>query len=414
MRFDRISQEVGTSVGTPTVAGEAVRAGRPAVGRSFRLHRSRGPICADGYCFQCEIDTPTGRALACRVPAGEASRRRLDPLRPLGRVAERWPPWFWERRFLRPFVARRPYLELLRRLSSAPPLHGTAPVVPDRSWRVEETDTAVVGDGGTVGGVPLGLYGDRVLAVLRPDALVALRFERLVVAEASYSRLPPIEGNDLPGVLGLSAWERYVSAGGPWASTRVAVWGGEGAQTRVRTLAAQAGVHVVWASEQAPQRLVGRGRVQAVDVGERVPCDVFVVGVAQPALELALQAGGDAVLTRGELAIVAAGDLPAWIELRGAGAERGSGVPDVPAADAAFACLCEDVRVRDIRAAVAAGFDHPELVKRRTGAMTGPCQGKLCTPLVLSLLRDLGAEHAPTRSRPLVRPVRLADLAARA
>jgi bacterioferritin-associated ferredoxin len=405
---------VKPSAGTPTVASEAVRAGRAALGRSFRLHRPRGPVCGDGYCFQCELETPTGRALACQVAAGGAARRRLDPLRPLGRVAERWPPWFWEHRFLRPAVARRPYLELLRRLSSAPALHGRDAIVPDRVWRQEKTDVAVVGEGDSVGGVPLGLYGERTLAVLRPDALVALRFERLVVAHASYPRLPPIAGNDLPGVLGLSAWERYVRARGSGSSSRVAVWGGEEEQARARAVAAEAGAGVVWASEQAPRRLLGRGRVQSLDDGERVPCDAFVVGVFQPALELALQAGGDAVLTSGELPILAAGDLPDWFELRGAGAQSASGVPDVMADDAAFACLCEDVRVRDVRAAVAAGFDHPELVKRRTGAMTGPCQGKLCTPLVLSLLRELGAEHSPTRSRPLVRPVRLADLAAHA
>jgi hypothetical protein len=63
---------------------------------------------------------------------------------------------------------------------------------------------------------------------------------------------------------------------------------------------------------------------------------------------------------------------------------------------------------------VAQGFRHPELVKRRTGAMTGPCQGKLCSATVLAAMRDLGVDVPPTRSRPLSRPVTLGELAAHA
>ena len=41
-------------------------------------------------------------------------------------------------------------------------------------------------------------------------------------------------------------------------------------------------------------------------------------------------------------------------------------------------CFCEDVRAYEIRAEQATGYTDPELVKRRTGALTGPCQGKYC------------------------------------
>ena len=412
MGFDRISQGVDAPAGTPTVASEAVHRARPAVGRSFRLHRPRGPICGDGYCFQCELETPEGRALACRAPAGTAPRR-VDALRPLGRMAERWPPWFWERRFLRPVFARRRYLDVLRRMSAASTLALRFDAPGACAWREEATDVAVVGEGATIGGTALGLYGERTLLVLRPDALVVLAFERLVVAERPYPRLPPIAGNDLPGVVGLSAWERYVAAGGVRSGIRVAVWGDEVVQARARALATETGADVVWSSARAPRRLLGRGRVRAVEAKDRIACDVFVVGASQPALELVLQAGGGASLTSDELPILAPRDLPEWLDVRGGAAVTSSGVPDVPAQDEAFACLCEDVRVRDVRAAVAAGFAHPELVKRRTGALTGPCQGKLCAPLVLSLLREAGGDHGPTRSRPLVRPARLRDLAAR-
>ena len=395
---------------TPSVASDALRSGRLGVGRSFRLHRPRGPICGDGYCFQCELQTSAGRMLACRTP-GRAPVR-IDAMRPLARVAERWPPWFWERRFLRPAFARRGYLEALRRLSAAPRLGDGAVEVAARSYREEETDVAVVGKEGNVGGVPLGIYGERVLGVLRPDGVVALRFERLVVAAAPYPRLPPVAGNDLPGLLALSAFERYAAAGGVPAGLRVAVWGDDDGRAHARLIAARAGAEVVWASADAPRAFVGRGRLRAIDVGRRVPCDVFVLAVSQPALDLAFQAGARPVLTAGELPILVVRDAPDWVTVSGPAAATSSRVADVPAQDEAFACLCEDVRVRDIRRAVAEGFAHPELVKRRTGALTGPCQGKLCAPLVLALLRELGAEHAPTRARPLVRPTPLADLAA--
>jgi NAD(P)H-nitrite reductase large subunit len=103
---------------------------------------------------------------------------------------------------------------------------------------------------------------------------------------------------------------------------------------------------------------------------------------------------------------------PDWVEVTGAGAATGSGVPAVVGDDVAFACHCEDVRVGDLRACVAQGFDSVELVKRRTGAMTGPCQGKLCAPAVLAELRTLGVEPRPMTARPLATPIALGELAA--
>ena len=44
----------------------------------------------------------------------------------------------------------------------------------------------------------------------------------------------------------------------------------------------------------------------------------------------------------------------------------------------ALVCFCEDVHADEIEAQVVAGYGDPELVKRRTGALTGPCQGKYC------------------------------------
>ena len=129
-------------------------------------------------------------------------------------------------------------------------------------------------------------------------------------------------------------------------------------------------------------------------------------------VELAIQAGATARLTSDGLPILAIETLPADIEVVGEAAAASSGVPDVPAADAAFACLCEDVRFRDLKECVAQGFGDAETVKRRTGAMTGPCQGKLCAAATLTMLRSLGVPVALPRPRPPARPVPLRELAA--
>jgi bacterioferritin-associated ferredoxin len=76
-------------------------------------------------------------------------------------------------------------------------------------------------------------------------------------------------------------------------------------------------------------------------------------------------------------------------------------------------CFCEDVHADEIRAQLAAGYGDPELVKRRTGALTGPCQGKYCLQAFAGSAIGAGAERTglPT-ARPPLRPVRLGDLVA--
>src|SRR5438105_246566 len=205
-----------TDMSSPTFATEALAAGRTGIASSFRLHRPRGALCGRGYCFQCEIDGPDGPVLACETSAAGA-RPRPDLLRPLGKIAEAWSPWFYERRFVRSKLA----LEAIRHASAAGRLsRAPVPKVAPRRFEELEAETVVVGDPGPVpsgtyvvdaarGELALGVYPDRVLGVLREDSLVALRFDRLVLATGTYERLPPIAGNDLPGVVGLHAAIRY-------------------------------------------------------------------------------------------------------------------------------------------------------------------------------------------------------------
>ncbi len=102
-----------------------------------------------------------------------------------------------------------------------------------------------------------------------------------------------------------------------------------------------------------------------------------------------------------------------------AAATAGFGAADVAAtavaatAPAALVCFCEDVRAWEIRAEQAAGYDDPELIKRRTGALTGPCQGKYCLQSFACLVHDPSDRivAVPT-ARPPLRPIRLGDLVA--
>lgn len=78
-------------------------------------------------------------------------------------------------------------------------------------------------------------------------------------------------------------------------------------------------------------------------------------------------------------------------------------------------CLCHDVTDDDIARAVRLGYDHPETIKRFTGALMGPCQGRSCAELVLdAIARETGVDPAMLRtpsSRPPSFPVRMALLA---
>jgi hypothetical protein len=95
-------------------------------------------------------------------------------------------------------------------------------------------------------------------------------------------------------------------------------------------------------------------------------------------------------------------------------------------------CRCEEVTLDDLRQAHEAGFATPELLKRATRIMMGPCQGRMCrTSFVRAcdallprrdaaagvLARDSAASLRDHHGRdvpgvrPPVRPLTLGDLA---
>jgi sarcosine oxidase subunit alpha len=89
--------------------------------------------------------------------------------------------------------------------------------------------------------------------------------------------------------------------------------------------------------------------------------------------------------------------------------------PRPPRGGASFVCLCEDVTDKDLRDAVAEGFDHLETLKRYSTVTMGPCQGKMCHLASIAVCaretRRTVAETGRTTSRPPASPVSLGVLA---
>ena len=68
------------------------------------------------------------------------------------------------------------------------------------------------------------------------------------------------------------------------------------------------------------------------------------------------------------------------------------------------------MRRHHVDRAIAEGFDDMELVKRRSGATTGACQGKLCLALLAEAFTARGLAPGLPTVRPPIRPVSVASL----
>lgn len=462
-----------TGNSSPSAAAAALGAGRPALSKSFRLHRPRGAFCLAGWCQQCRVTLPDGRiALACRTTT--KPRQTGDRWRRLfGHFAERLPPWFYEQRLLRPRALRQFYLEHLRHLSAAPALPPAAAPIAG-CWRERRCGVLVVGGGlagmaeararraagrdvllvegeATLGGrarfqplmagslvdldagayltatLCVGLYEQARQALLvGPAGVTLLAFDELVVATGAYDRLPGFVGNDVPGIVGLRAFERLVAERQIPISRRVGFFGdAEHAAAALATDAQFAWIAGPGDLPAAPCPRIagstllaaeGRSAIAAVrlDPGGRQACDLLVIGFAQPSYQLQMQAGQQAILAGSPATVLTTGDpiIPMTVVGDAALTPPLSLRRVTVSSPQAFLCLCEDVRRRDAEAAIADGFADVELLKRRTGAGTGPCQGKLCHGEMLGCLAEAGRPVALPTVRPLLCPISLAELAA--
>ncbi len=87
----------------------------------------------------------------------------------------------------------------------------------------------------------------------------------------------------------------------------------------------------------------------------------------------------------------------------------------VPGDKKQFLCYCEDVTYKDLKTAIAEGYDSLELLKRYSTISMGPCQGKMCSVNTIHLCARANGwtveETGTTTARPPVTPVKLGVLA---
>jgi sarcosine oxidase subunit alpha len=245
-------------------------------------------------------------------------------------------------------------------------------------------------------------------------------------------------------------------AGGPSAAAEALQRGSLGVMPGTRVVAAHG------------RKQVERVTLASDRIGEmQVACDLLVVsGGSAPATSLLSQAGARTAFDE-ERGVFALSELPGHVlaagEVTGAGAlehaelsgwvagaeaahtlgmgdadsrvraeaglerlaqaaRRPAQVAVSPPVDAkgggkCFACLCEDVTVKDIHLSVAEGYDSIELSKRYTTTTMGPCQGRMCQlPAVRQMAEETGqtlAQVGTTSARPPWHSVPLGALAGR-
>jgi sarcosine oxidase subunit alpha len=443
-------------------------ADRPILSRSFRFHRPRGLMCSTGQCgwCECEVDgRPSVRS--CQVPVRDGLVARGEHAWPsVGRdvfgwldVGSRWvTPTFYHHRFLRPRALRKRYLDVIRGFGGRGRLGtGRASEGRTRVARELDVDVLVVGGGragvaaaqaATAGGDRVAIveavsgrarpahpdirvldgaaaagWYDGVVTAIDDDTLWSIRAGSVIAATGSYERVPSVRGADRPGVIGARLALALIEEHRVLPGERPVLIGEAGDLEKVGAAFAAEGVRAIGPFQTAAlRRVLGRRRVSGAIIERdgrhrRAAADVVVFGDRTPNLDLVLAAGAAAELRDGVLTPVhdeAGRTTVPGLSVVGSAAGRVT-PPSTPAVappgGRTLVCFCEDVHADEIHAQVAAGCGDPELVKRRTGALTGPCQGKYC---LQSFSRAMAAGGAPLTgpptARPPLRPTRLGDL----
>jgi sarcosine oxidase subunit alpha len=479
-RIDRGSPLAFTYEGRPVTAlagdtiGSALYAdGRRVFSRSFKYHRPRGLLCCSGRCANCQMTVdgvPNVRVCVEPVRAGADVRGQnaigsidRDLLNVVDRIGGPFTPvGFYYRTLIRPRRAWPVYERVLRRLAGLGEVpRGTA----HRRYDTEHlrADVLVIG-GGRAGrqatadavaqdrsvllvderggfepdgyrllapACAIGIFEGGLVPVDAGTVLYRVRAGRIVVATGSLEQPLVFPGNDLVGVMLPGAVRRLVDDWAVKPGERAVVIAADDPGLAVTDTLARAGVEIVRACDlrtERPRSIAATGsggRLESVTIGAEPPlaCDLLVVsGGRQPAYSLLAQAGARVEYEAGRGIFVPA-DLPVGVEAVGSVvAPDGQTAPPAPSyagekGDRCFVCLCEDVTEKDLRRAVAEGFDSIELAKRYTTVTMGPCQGKLChVPSIRLLARETATPEdavGTTTARPPWEPVELGLLAGR-
>ena len=455
-----------------TIGSALFASGMRVFSRSFKYHRPRGLLCCSGHCPNCMMTVDgVPNVRVCAEPLREGADVHAQNVvgsldRDLLSVVDRiggpfTPVGFYYRTMIRPRRLWPLYEKVLRNLAGLGRVDASAAHGRRCDTEHRRVDTLVVGGGASgraaaeraategrhvllvdeLGGFEpagyellaparaLAIYEGGLVPVDAGTVLYRVRAERIVVAAGAMEQPLVFPGNDLPGVMLPGAVRRLVREWSLRPGARAVVIGADDAALEVVDELSRAGTEVAQIVDLRvgqPERLAAhgrRGRVTRVDLGgDTVDCDLLVVsGSRQPAYSLLAQAGArvEYDATRG---IFVPTDLPAGVEAVGGAAGAGAGGTVPPASfagegDKRFVCLCEDVTEKDLKRAVAEGFDSVELAKRYSTATMGPCQGKLCHLASIRLLaRETGTGEAAigtTTARPPWAPVELGLLAGR-
>jgi sarcosine oxidase subunit alpha len=272
----------------------------------------------------------------------------------------------------------------------------------------------------------VGVFEGRLVPVHARDVMHRIRARHVVVATGTVEQPLLFDGNDLPGVMTPGAVLRMLDLWSVRPGSRAVVLAADetavAAAERLRAAgAAVAEIVDLRATQPALRARERRGRLVAVEIdGRRVECDLLVASAGrQPAYSLIAQAGGT-VRFDAAGGVFAPAELPDGIEAAGS-VTGGHGVlappPPERTGGRCFVCHCEDVTAKDLRRAVAEGFDDVEIAKRYTTVTMGPCQGRLChLASVRVLAQETGAGEAAlgtTTARPPWTPTPLGAFAGR-
>ena len=310
-----------------------------------------------------------------------------------------------------------------------------------------------------------GRYDDNWVAVVQRsgvwshERLIKARVGTLVVAPGLIERPYVFAGNDLPGVMLSTAAMRLLELHAVRPGTRAVVLtanaSGDEAVERLRSAGVEIALVIDARTGVTLRRAIGRGRLKAVECedGTKIPADLLITATGWTAPTSLLNMAGDkpiwdpvaarffpselippSVMATG--GIVGDGSTEQLIKHgRAVGAEaaaRATGatptlVPPLtreahPALfhgpTTGFLDFSEDVKSKDIMAAVKEGYDSAELAKRFTTSGMGTSQGKLENVNAMAILaeatgRDL-ASTGTTIWRPPYAPISLGALAGRA
>jgi sarcosine oxidase subunit alpha len=461
-----------------TIGSALYASGLRTFSRSFKYHRTRGLLCCTGHCPNCMMTVdgvPNVRVCVEPLRAGAVVTEQnvwgkldLDFLSLTDRIGGPFTPvGFYYRTMIRPRRLWPLYEKVLRNLAGLGRLdrragHSRRYDIEHRRARVlvvgggqagraaalaaatAGAGVVLVDEGVRLQGVELdgvevlaparalGIWEGGLVPVDCGTVLYRFRAERIVVATGAIEQPLVFPGNDLVGVVLPSAVRRLVHDFSVQPGRRAVVIGADEQTLDVANDLREAGVAVprVVDLRNTPLRELAahrrRGRLHQVTVdGEVIDCDLVVASAGrQPAYSLLAQAGAR-IEFDDALGVFVPTELPPGIEA--VGEVTGEGLTRIDAApersgpgkrnDKCFVCICEDVTTKDVKRAIAEGFDTIELAKRYTTVTMGPCQGKLCQLPSIRLYADevraYESDLGTTTARPPWTPVELGLLAGR-